>query len=230
MFWQLKIVVCLIRLQAPRTVYECALWKRGSEKPEGMLSRVSNVCVNWQRGGGREEKSSALSDVWWLLKKLEGGMLSKAPAASQESGSQRLESSQCSIRDEKSNHGIIEWFGLEKIFQGDLAQPWSFNQIRLPKSHPAWPWMFQGWGTHHLSGKHVPVFHYPCTIFFLVSSLNFQFKTIISCLSLLALLWTSSNRSMFFLGLRTPELDAVVQVGSHQSRTEVQNHLTQETL
>lgn len=33
-----------------------------------------------------------------------------------------------------------------------------------------------------------------------------------------------------FLGLRPPEVDAVLQVGSHLSRTEVQNHLPQETL
>lgn len=89
------------------------------KKREGMLSRVSNVCVNWQRGGGREEKS-ALSDVWWLLEKLESGTFSKAPAAPKGSGPQRLQSSQCSRRDEKLNHGIMEWFGLEETFQGDL--------------------------------------------------------------------------------------------------------------
>lgn len=165
--------MCLIRLQAPRTVYECALWKRGSEKPEGMLSRVSNVCVNWQGGGGREEKSPALSDVWWLLKKLEGGTFSKAPAAPQGSGSQRLESSQCSIRDGKSNHGIIEWFGLEETFQGDLVQGCSFNQIRLLKVPSSLTLNVPGMG-------HPPSLWEACPIvslhlynfFFLISSLN----------------------------------------------------------
>lgn len=87
------------------------------KRREGMLIRVSNVCVR-----GREE-SPALSDVWWLLKKLGGGTSSKAPAAPEGSGSQRLQCSHCSTRDEKLNCGTIEWFGLEETFQGDLIQP-----------------------------------------------------------------------------------------------------------
>lgn len=50
LFWQLKIV-CVwsgYKHQGLFTNVSC-----GSEKTEEMLSRVSNVCVNWQRGGGR---------------------------------------------------------------------------------------------------------------------------------------------------------------------------------
>ena len=34
----------------------------------------------------------------------------------------------------------------------------------------------------------------------------------------MALLWTHSNSSMSFFVLEAPELDAVLQVGSHESR------------
>jgi len=42
-----------------------------------------------------------------------------------------------------------------------------------------------------------------------------------------ALLWTCSNRELHvLLVLGAPELDAGLQVGSHQSRVEGQNHLS----
>ncbi|KAK4805635.1 hypothetical protein QYF61_009861 [Mycteria americana] len=103
---------------------------------------------------------------------------------------------------------------------------------------------FQGWGTYHLSGQPVRVFHHPhCKHFFLISSLNlpsFSLKPLPLVLLLQALL----KREVFhpsdhFCGppldllqevhvfpvLRTLELDTVLQVGSHQSRAEGQNQL-----
>jgi len=62
---------------------------------------------------------------------------------------------------------IIEQSGLEGTLKGHLAQhppQWAgrpSTRSGCSEPHPTWPWMFQGWGIYHLSGKPVPVFHHP---------------------------------------------------------------------
>ena len=72
-------------------------------------------------------------------------------------------------------HRIIECFGLEGTFRGQLAQPPCSEQGHLQLDHvaqsPVQPGLecFQGWGLHHFSGQPVPVFHHPCGKKFLPS-------------------------------------------------------------
>jgi len=68
--------------------------------------------------------------------------------------------------DSKYRSMESECFGLEGTFNGHLAQPPCSEQGHLQLHQVAQSLIqpdlacFQGWGTYHLSGKPVPVFHH----------------------------------------------------------------------
>ncbi|KAK4831083.1 hypothetical protein QYF61_015281 [Mycteria americana] len=100
---------------------------------------------------------------------------------------------------------------------------------------------FQGWGIYHPSGQPVPVFHHPhilkgCNKVSPEPSLLQAEQPQLSQPFLIGDVFHPSDHFCgppldplqqvhVFPVLRAPELDAVLQVGSHQSRVEGQNHL-----
>ena len=69
-------------------------------------------------------------------------------------------------KDSKRNR-IVECFGLEGTFRGQLAQPpcseqghLQLDQVAQSPIQPGFE-CFQEWGLHYLSGQPVPVFHHP---------------------------------------------------------------------
>ena len=79
----------------------------------------------------------------------------------------KLSSSQCGLTSGPKWYRIIERFALEGTVRGHLAQTPCSEQGRLQLDEvaqsPVQPGLecLQGWGTYHLCGQPVPVFHHP---------------------------------------------------------------------
>ena len=70
------------------------------------------------------------------------------------------------IAKHRTNHTIIECFGLEGTFRGHLVQPCSEQghlQLAQVAQSPVQPGLehFLGWDLHYLSGQPVPVLRHP---------------------------------------------------------------------